>query len=219
VDFHDDLRGLLVDRRRRRAYPIGAPARRFAAVDAGNFLAHAVLEGRIAELRWVHDIPGGRAWDMGIVRYETDLAAVPSRLRRALSAGAPAAVPLVFEEELLDSWRGLRAGERLSIDWDCFASVLLDEPGIGQRVSSFLDRLGAVVPPDVYLAYSPDYSRPSLDAFRDLATELGRRFAQPLRWVSPGLVEGRLHPSGVIARPSSAVLPRLILFLRRRGIY
>ena len=60
VDFHDDLRGLVVDRKRKRAYPIGTLARGRAPVDPGNFLAHAVLDGRIERIVWVHDVPGGR---------------------------------------------------------------------------------------------------------------------------------------------------------------
>ena len=43
VDFHCDMRGLLIDRQTRRAYRIGSILRR---VDVGNFLAHAVVEGR-----------------------------------------------------------------------------------------------------------------------------------------------------------------------------
>ena len=87
VDFHDDLRGLLIHRRRRRAYALGALARGEARVDSGNFLAHAVLEGRVERICWVHDVPGGRAWDLGIVRYESDLLAWPRRLGRAFGGG------------------------------------------------------------------------------------------------------------------------------------
>jgi hypothetical protein len=58
VDFHCDMRGLLIDRPRQQAYFIGAPAAR--RVDPGNFLAHAIMEGTVSALRWVHGPYGGR---------------------------------------------------------------------------------------------------------------------------------------------------------------
>lgn len=82
VDFHDDMRGLVIDRKRQVAYPTGALARGKAEVDPGNFLAHAILDGRINGVRWLHGIPGGRAWDAGIVGYESDWLALPQRLRQ-----------------------------------------------------------------------------------------------------------------------------------------
>ncbi len=217
VDFHDDMRGLLVDRRRNVAYPIGSLARDEARLDAGNFLSHAVLERRVDRIRWVHDLPGGRAWDVGIVRYERDIFALPQRLRHVLTGGRE--YPLTFAEILLEDWRGLAPGERLSVDWDCFASILLDAADISRRVDSFLRKLGREVPPETYLVYSPEYSHPTLEAFRDLALELTRRFEQPLEWLSPDLERGRPHPTGVEARLPTRPLMRLILQLRRWGIY
>jgi hypothetical protein len=217
VDFHDDLRGLLVDRRRRCAYPIRDLARGRAPVDAGNFLAHAVLQERLERVRWVHPDPGGRAWDMGIVRYESDLFAWPDRLRHAVGRGAEYA--LGFEEIELADFRGPCPGEHLSVDWDCFASILQEPQGIQPRVEMFLQRLGAHVPPDTYVAYSPEYSHPTLDQFRGLLDALGRRFDQPIEWLSPGLAEGQLRPTGVNAGLPRSPVRRLILALRRRGIY
>ncbi|MHC4430137.1 MAG: hypothetical protein ACYS0D_16295, partial [Planctomycetota bacterium] len=187
VDFHDDLRGLLVDRRRRCAYPIRGLARGRAPVDAGNFLAHAVLDERLDRVRWVHPSPGGRAWDMGIVRYESDLFAWRDRLRHALVSGAEYA--LGFEEILLGEFDGLQPGEHLSVDWDCFASILQEPQGLEQRVEKFLERLGEHVPQDTYVAYSPEYSHPTLDQFKSLLDDLKRRFAQPIEWLSPGLAD------------------------------
>jgi hypothetical protein len=217
VDFHDDMRGLLVDRRRDVAYPIGSLARDEAPLDAGNFLSHAVVERRVDRIRWVHDLPGGRAWDVGIVRYERDLFALPQRLRHRLTGGRE--YPLTFAEILLEDWRGPAPGERLSVDWDCFASILLDAAGISRRVDSFLRKLGGEVPPETYLVYSPEYSHPTLDGFRELALELTRRFEQPLEWLSPDLERGHLQPTGVEARLPTRPWMRLILQLRRIGIY
>jgi len=217
LDFHDDLRGLLIHLRQRHAYAIGALARGAAAVDAGNFLAHAVLDRRLEQIRWVHDQCGGRAWDAGIVRYSSDLFGWPHRLRHALRGGSQ--VPLTFDEILLEDWGGLEMGERLSVDWDCFASILQDEAGIGARVESFLQRLSKEIPPDTYVAYSPEYSRPTLEAFKRLVAALAAHFGQPVEWLSPRLERGALHPTGVDPLPPRTPLIRMVLFLRRRGIY
>jgi hypothetical protein len=217
VDFHDDLRGLLVDRRRGIAHPIGELARGQPSVDPGNFLAHAVLEGRLRKVRWIHDRVGGRAWDAGIVRYESDLLAARFRLRHWLSRGRE--FPLEFEEVLLDDWNGLEPGDSLSVDWDCFASNLLDVEGIEGRVGRFLDRLGEVVPGDTYLAYSPEYCHPSLEAFRGFVDRMHERLAQPVAWLSDSLAEGHLGPGRACAELPRGPLMRLVLYLRRRGIY
>jgi hypothetical protein len=218
VDFHDDLRGLLVDRRRRVAYPIGPMARRSVGVDAGNFLAQAVLEGRIRRLRWIHDRVGGRAWDAGIVRYESDLFAAHHRLRHRLRRGPER--PLAFDETLIEDWEGPRPEERLSVDWDCFASRLLDAGGIERRAEAFLAKLRpGSAPRDAWVAYSPEYSHPSLDPFGSFVGRLAERLAQPVEWLSPGLREGRVHPTGVDGDLPRDPWMRAILFLRRRGLF
>ena len=215
VDFHDDLRGLLVDRRRGVAYAIG---RGVGSLDAGNFLAHAVLEGRLRRLRWVHGPIGGRAWDAGIVRYESDLFAAHHRLRHRLRGGTE--VPLAFAETLFEAWEGPAPGERLSVDWDCFASRLLDAGGIEERAEAFLAKLDrASRPRQAWVAYSPEYSHPTLEAFRRFVARLSERLALPVEWLSPGLAEGRLHPSGVSGDLPRGLGMRAALFLRRRGIF
>jgi hypothetical protein len=217
VDFHDDLRGLLVHRRRGVAYPIGRLARERGSVDSGNFLAHAVLEKRLRKVRWVHGRVGGRAWDAGIVRYESDLFAMHHRLRHRLARGGE--FPLEFEETWLESWQGPQQGDLLSVDWDCFASTLLDAGGVAARVDDFFSRLGTVTPRDTWVAYSPEYSHPTLPAFGGFVARLGQRFAQPVEWLSTGLREGRLSPTDSCAEPRRDLLMRLVLFLRRNGIY
>ncbi len=217
VDFHDDMRGLLVDRRRWRAYPIGRLAEGNSKVDDGNFLAYAVLEGRLDRVRWLHGVKGGRAWDLGIVRYETDVFALFHRLRHALLQRQESIFR--FEEICFEEWEGLTQGERLSLDWDCFASILLDRKGVNRRVKMFLDRLGLEVPPDTYIAYSPEYCHPTLEAFKELLTDLKRRFRQRIEWLSPGLERGEFHPTGVDSGPPHNPIKRLILAMRRIGIY
>ena len=128
-------------------------------------------------------------------------------------------VSRLVEESLLENWGGPAPGELLSIDWDCFASVLMDEGGIAGRVDDFLRRLGDEVPSESYVVYSPEYSHPSLDRFRGLLEELQRRFDQPLEWLSPDLEAGRTNPADVETGLPERGLPRLILRLRRMGIY
>jgi hypothetical protein len=217
VDFHDDLRGLLVHRRRDIAYPIGQLARGRGPVDPGNFLAHAVLEGRLRKVCWVHGRVGGRAWDAGIVRYESDLFATHHRLRHRLTRGSE--FPFEFEETSLETWRGPEQGDLLSVDWDCFASTLTDAEGVATRVATFFSRLGTVTPRDTWVAYSPEYSHPTLPAFNAFVARLGQRFAQPVEWLSAGFREGHLSPTDVCAEPRRDPLMRLVLFLRRNGIY
>jgi len=176
-----------------------------------------VIEGRLDGVHWVHDAIGGRAWDMGIVRYTDDWSAWPRRLVGPFSNGNPYA--LKFRESLLDDWDGVRQGEHLSIDWDCFASILQDREGISGRVQTFLDHLGEQVPEQTYVVFSPEYSVPGLDEFNALIDELARRFDQPVQWIDSDLAEGKLHPSDVDTRLPTGLWSRVILALRRFGIY
>ncbi len=65
LDFHCDMRGLLINRKKERAYRIRDIK---SGVDQGNFLTYAILEERVKSIRWVHDIPGGRCADVGTVK-------------------------------------------------------------------------------------------------------------------------------------------------------
>lgn len=214
VDFHDDLRGLLIDRERRRACAVGGLKRGESPADPGNFLAHAVLEGRIDRIRWLHDLPGGRAWDSGIVRYTSDLT---MRLRGRRVGGD--SVALQFDEQSLTNWDGPHEGELLSVDWDCFASHLLEAGSWQARSDRFVDLLGARAPAESYLVYSPEYCQPSLDDFLKFAERLARRFDQPIEWLSPTLRRGEFTPAPVGSSLPSDPWMRCVLALRRIGIY
>jgi hypothetical protein len=168
-------------------------------------------------VRWVHFAKGGRAWDLGIVRYETDLFSLPHRLRHVLSRSKE--YPLSFEEICMEEWQGLAPGDNLSIDWDCFASILQDRAGISDRVIDFLDRLGTDIPENTYVAYSPEYSHPTLEAFKELLLVLEGRFGQRIEWLSPDLKSGKFHLAGTNARLSRRPVRKLIVAMRRIGIY
>jgi len=148
------------------------------------------------------------------VRYESDL--LGRRYRRSCKGPG---VALRFEETLLEKWDGPESDERLSIDWDCFACLQIDPGEIGSRVDRFFGRLGSATPADTYVAYSPEYSHPTLDRFGGFLELLAERFDQRLKWLTPGLEQGQLHFSPCEANPARGPLQRMILFLRRRGIY
>ncbi len=95
IDFHCDMRGLLIDRRLGRARFVWRHDPYMNRLDSGSFLAHAVMSGMVANLRWVHDEFGGRKYDeLYCVKYETDFSALPFRF-----AGGEKWVPLRFTEQ------------------------------------------------------------------------------------------------------------------------
>jgi hypothetical protein len=218
VDFHDDLQGLIINRRRGIAF-----ARRALLKDEvhpGNFLAKAVIESRLDAVRWVHDIPGGRGWDTGVVKYTSDPSVMIGRIRRTIELKSMSKYKFEFEEIRLRKWTGPETGERLSVDWDCFASILQDRATVTERVNTFIAHLGDHIPVDSYFCYSPDYShRDSLSAFIELVDLLSRRYGQNVEWLSPGLKEGKLNPEGIDTTLPSAPLARFRLFLRRYGLW
>ena len=127
-------------------------------------------------------------------------------------------VELHFEELQIEQWTP--AGqERLSIDWDCFASVMLQERGLSERIDAFLKRLEGFVPIDSYVCYSPEYSHPSLDLLRVFVEKLSALKGQQVRWLSSGLPRGEVRTCRVDGRLPRDLLSRRVLFLRRRGIY
>ena len=117
VDFHCDQRGLLVNQKKNLAYPIWT---RFPKVDEGNFLKHAIVDGIIASVRWVHDIPGGRQHDIKTLKYHTDFSAIIHRLIHLFKRTPQTSYRL--ETCLASQWIQIQPGEILDIDWDFFAA-------------------------------------------------------------------------------------------------
>jgi len=215
VDFHDDLQGLIVNRRRGLAFARNSLLK--AKVHPGNFLAKAVVERRLDAVRWVHDIPGGRGWDFGVVKYTSDPSVMLQRIRHGLPS---LELPFEFQELLMRRWCGPAPGERMSVDWDCFASILQAESTISDRVDSFVTRLGDHVPVDSYVCFSPDYSHiGSLPAFLQLVELLARRYGQHIEWLAPGLEHGHLNPEGIDTSLPSDWRSQLRLWLRHKGLW
>ncbi len=208
LDFHCDMRGMLIDRRTRRAYRIRD---RFPDLDQGNFLTHGVLEGRIAGIRWVHDDPGGRVHDIGTVKFESDLTALPHRL--ALALRRTEGIALDYDVVRSEEWRGLREGERLDIDWDYFASTEYPLDSIPARIEAFWQSSSAVVPDEAYICYSPEYSHPSRQLFADFVRDMADRFGS-----SVVVLEPPNTGSGPNRRPIASHVPEP-LYRRTRRAY
>lgn len=170
LDSHCDMRGLLVDRDKREAFRISL----FHSVDAGNFLSHAIAQGIVRDITWVHQEWQGRMNDIGTVVYETDLAIFPFSLFRFLKRGP--AIPLGFKPVNYSQWQGPEAGEHLDIDWDFFASFEKPRTQIGSVVKDFLQREFINIPRITYVCYSPDFSWPSLKEFNDFVKCLAEKF-------------------------------------------
>jgi hypothetical protein len=215
VDFHDDLRGFVIDRKREKAFRAGVFRRDRKPPDEGNFLMHAVMEGIVRKIRWVRGRVGGRAYETGIVKYREDLASIPHRVAHSLRRDAE--YPLQFAEIVDEEWKGPEEGEHLDIDWDYFASFHFDPWEISERIGAFLRKLRGPAPPAVYLAYSPGHVSPSREQFGLLVDTLAARYGCRPLWPGPSFVSGL--PGESPARKPPSIVKRAILSLRKRGVY
>lgn len=174
LDFHCDMRGILIDRPAGKAF--FTSHRESTFVDRGNFLAHAIMNGIVTDLTWVHGPNGGRAHDHGpVVAYESDWLAPLHRHNHKRSGMAEADIR--FRECLMEDWQGLEPAEQLDLDWDAFASVE-HEPGHREElVEAFMARDFNVIPELTFLIYSPGYSDPDRTLYEAFAERLADRFS------------------------------------------
>jgi len=220
LDFHCDMRGLLIDRQAQRAYRIWDVN---PAVGQGNFLTHAILEGRVGSVRWVHGEPGGRQYDVGTVKYESDLTAMPHRWLLALRGER--GVPIHYEVMSCADWTGLVEGEQLDIDWDFFACTEYPADTIQGRVEAFLRREFHTIPDQAYVCYSPDFSHPSRAQFQRFVGDLAQIFdaevveLQPSPHTSATWPYYKKYLPPAVFRLARCVYYNASLELRRRGIY
>ncbi|MDO9087617.1 MAG: hypothetical protein Q7U53_15520 [Anaerolineaceae bacterium] len=220
LDSHCDMRGLLIDRKSQRAYSILGDK---TPVDQGNYLTFAITEGRIASLRWVNDDPGGRIYDVGTVKYETDFSAIPYLL--CFSLKRESGICIDYKEMPFKQWIGLIEGEFLDIDWDFFASKNYPVGTINERVTRFLETDFSSTPAGVFLCYSPEYSHPTRIQFREFIKSLSKMLNANVIDIQPSHVYKRVTP--FYRRYLPASLFRLvrklyycaILFLHKRGIH
>jgi|GEM_PF-642497 len=199
LDFHCDMRGIMIDRKKGSAFFISERETTF--IDRGNFLAHAIMGGIVSDLRWIHGPRGGRAYDVGpVVSYETDYLAPLHRYNHNRSGRKE--VEFKFEESLLSDWQGIRKGEILDIDWDAFASVEYDAAHRDELVAEFFNREFPIVPALTTLIFSPGYSDPD----RSLYSAFAERLAETFKAEIIELPKARLNREG----ESNSVLKKLI---------
>ncbi|MBL8091741.1 MAG: hypothetical protein KF758_18080 [Anaerolineales bacterium] len=170
VDFHDDMRGLLINRKYGTAQFVSRHIPYIHMRDPGSFLSHAIMEGIVTKLRWVHDEHGGREYDSPVVKYESDLTAMPYLLLPAKK------VKIQFSEHTFKDWGGVQSGEHLDIDWDGIAFPDYDLPHIRALMSEILDRNYPADMPRVYLVLSPDYCHPDMKLFDEFLHLLEKKF-------------------------------------------
>jgi len=214
IDHHCDMRGLLIDRRRGRAYFIGSQSRR-ATVDSGNFLAHAIMEGIVSAVRWVHDDFGGRCYDVGgTVKYERDITALPHRFSHFLKPWREA--PIRFDEAYFRDYTGPEPGQHLDIDWDGLAPVDYDLHRIRMLIDRFFAWDFKSTPPSVYLVRSPGYSHPDHRLFEEFLDALRGKFAADVvRLPAPAKPPEETRP----LRFRTRLMAQTIITLHRMGIY
>jgi len=173
LDFHCDMRGILIDRKNNRAF--FTSHRETTFVDRGNFLAHAIMSGMIKDICWVHGPKGGRAFDVGpVVSYETDYLARLHLFNHKRSGRND--VSIQFNECLLSDWSGMRQNEMLDLDWDAFASVEYDEVHRKELIEQFFEKDFTFIPELTTLIYSPGYSDPDRSLFEAFTEQLADRF-------------------------------------------
>ena len=218
IDFHCDQRGLLVNRKTQRAFKIWT---RYPKVDEGNFLTHAVLEGIISSIRWVHDEPGGRKDDIKSVKYETDLSAQIHRI--ALALRQDKGVPYGYDVMRTEDWQGIQPGEILDIDWDYFAALEYDAQSIEGRVDAFLARDFPVIPEQTIVCFSPEYSHRTRAQFQSFVAKLATRFdAEVIDIPKPAIAKSQSRLKSTL-KPIYQPVRQLYHYanhsLRRHGIF
>lgn len=215
VDFHCDMRGLVINRRRQVAYFPGSaevPRR-----DSGNFLGVALMEGRVSAVSWIHARHGGRRYDAGTVKYERDLSALRHRIGRRRQLESERSI--VFQEMTFDAWDGVCPGEHLDIDWDGLASIDYADTYARCLIEGFLGRAFAVIPATTFLVYSPGYSNPDRALFEEFVERLSAKFAARVtRLPAPELPLGLPRPPQDL--PYALRLKhRLVVGLHRVGVH
>ena len=220
LDFHCDMRGLLIDRRSERAYQIWDKR---PGVDPGNFLTHAIVEGRIERICWVHDDPGGRRDDALTVKYESDLT---SRIHLMLIAyHKRKGIPLNYDVNLFSPWQGPSPDNCLDLDWDFFASHRYHPQSVKHRIKDFFTKTFPASIQEIYLTQSPDHCHPSQHMFEEFKDELANFFNADVVALGPIPKSAQLIPLYSRFVPHRMINPLREIYhgslikLKKRGIY
>lgn len=177
VDFHCDMRGLLIDRAGQRARV--HDSQELEHVDQGNFLTNAIHEGIVTGMTWAHHPFGGRRYDLGTVRYATDL--------RSRLVGQPDTgwIPLHYREVDLRHWSGPAEGTHLDLDWDALACRVYPKAFAERLQQDFLALDFSWRPEVVYFIYSYCSSHIDDAAFEDFLEALRRKLDARVERLSP----------------------------------
>ncbi len=211
VDFHCDMRGLLIDRTKGKARYVWQCDPFMSGVDSGSFLAHAIMSRIVSKLRWIHDDFGGRKYDdLYCVKYETDFTSLPFRL-----ANGKQWVQISYEELTFADWDGPEQAEHLSIDWDAIAHVDYDENRTRRLMAGLLER--QYQPQSIFVCRSPQYSHPDTSKFAEFIAELERKFQTEAQYL-PLKQQPPLQPA-LLWRLYHRMEYRALRLMRKRGIY
>jgi hypothetical protein len=182
-DFHCDMRGIMIDRKAGNAFFVSHQDTTF--VDKGNYLAHAVMDGRVTKLTWVLNENAGRRCDTGpVVSYESD-ALAPLLHRKHQQIGGRK-VPLTYRQCLDADWGGMEPGQQLDLDWDALASVTYDEETQKRYIDAFLAKDFQHIPDITFLVYSPGYSNPERSLFHAFGEALAEKFGAQIETLPGG---------------------------------
>jgi len=210
VDFHCDMRGLLIDRNHGKARYVWQSDPFMNRLDSGSFLAHAVMKGLVTSIRWVHDDYGGRKFDdLYCVKYETDFTALPF-----LFTGSRNWMPLIFTEQTFADWNGPQIGEYLSLDWDGIAYADYDENHIRRLMTHILEF--TFQPENIFVCSSPGYSHPDRTLFDAFITGLESKYNTRAIFL-PSTPFSAIYPSASWAWRVYHLLEYHILRLMRKG--
>lgn len=211
VDFHCDMRGLLIDRQKGKARYVWQCDPFMSGVDSGSFLAHAIMNRIVSKLRWIHDDWGGRQYDdLYCVKYESDFSSLPFRL-----ASSNKWVPLLYEELTFNDWGGSTQDEHLSIDWDGIAHIDYDRNRICRIMTEFLGR--EFRPKSIFVCRSPIYSHPDNSLFTEFITALETKFKTQAQYLPAKDQPPRQASS--LWRGYHGLEHRILLLMRKRGIF
>lgn len=199
IDFHCDLRGLMIDVKKQVAYRIKD---RREGLDEGNFLRHAFEQNIVDRVTWVHGLPGGRKYDVHTVKHLNDFTSIPHRLKGCFSKIE--AQPFGYDVQTMDQWEALMPNQFLDIDWDTFADATINAKEIEKRIDAFLAKDFSHAPIGLNICYSPYHSHDSRERFEEFVSQVAEKFSVSevetvpfVRKPSPKPLREKLIPKGV----------------------
>lgn len=181
VDFHCDMRGLLIDREQQCGWRIPEVRQ---TLDEGNYLRYAIFEGIVSSVTWVHGTPGGRLFDVHTVKYTSDWS---SRFnRQTVKEAEPISLP--YQELEMSEWQGINGPAFLDIDWDTFADQSLPVSEIDRRVQQFLKKPLGDDLQGVAICYSRHHSHDTREQYNAFVNQMAERLGAEI--VKVPFIEG-----------------------------